>query len=129
MKSEEEIRNRHLSVIIPTYNREKELKTCLDSILLQTKLPGEVIIVDDSDNDKIEQKHPGLITPDSPTQRVAGKPLEKFEKVEHLVPMLSINDAFDRECVRIGRPMSHIIEDLLIEWLKKQIGSDENEQQ
>jgi len=40
----------------------------------------------------------------------------------------SINDAFDRECVRIGRPMSHIIEDLLIEWLKKQIGSDENEQ-
>jgi len=40
----------------------------------------------------------------------------------------SINDAFDRECVRIGRPMSHIIEDLIIEWIKKQIGRDENEQ-
>ncbi len=41
----------------------------------------------------------------------------------------SINDAFDRECVRIGRHMSHIIEDLIIEWLKKQIRSDENERQ
>ena len=41
----------------------------------------------------------------------------------------SIKDTFDRECVRIGRHMSRIIEYLIIEWLKKQIGSDENEQQ
>ena len=56
MKGEEEkgIKSMQVSVIIPTYNREKELKTCLNSILHQTKLPKEVIIVDDSDNDKVE---------------------------------------------------------------------------
>ncbi len=44
---------------------------------------------------KIESEHPELITPDSPTQRVAGVPLEKFEKVQHTVPQWSFNDAFD----------------------------------
>ena len=43
-----------VSVIIPTYNRVKDLDECLDSIMVQTKLPREVIIVDDSDNDEIE---------------------------------------------------------------------------
>lgn len=42
----------------------------------------------------LERKFPELITPDSPTQRVGGKPLEKFEKVRHFRPMLSFNDAF-----------------------------------
>lgn len=46
---------------------------------------------------ELEQQFPSLITPDSPTQRVAGKPLEEFEKVEHEVPMLSIEDVFSRE--------------------------------
>lgn len=41
---------------------------------------------------KLEQKYPELITPDSPTQRVAGKPLEGFKKVEHRLPMLSLED-------------------------------------
>jgi DNA ligase (NAD+) len=45
----------------------------------------------------LEQKFPDLVTPDSPTQRVAGKPLEKFEKFQHPQPMLSFNDAFSRE--------------------------------
>jgi len=45
----------------------------------------------------LEQKYPEFITPDSPTQRVGGKPLEKFEKVRHPVPMLSLNDAFSEE--------------------------------
>ena len=45
----------------------------------------------------LEQKFPELITPDSPTQRVGGKPLEKFEKVKHPQPMLSFNDAFTKE--------------------------------
>jgi len=43
---------------------------------------------------KLEQQFPELITPDSPTQRVAGEPLESFEKVEHKVPMFSIEDIF-----------------------------------
>ena len=45
----------------------------------------------------LEQKFPEFITPDSPTQRVGGKPLDKFEKVRHPTPMLSLNDAFSEE--------------------------------
>ena len=43
---------------------------------------------------KLEQQFPDLITLDSPTQRVGGKALEKFKKVSHDAPMLSIEDAF-----------------------------------
>lgn len=43
-----------VSVIIPTYNRVKDVDECLDSIILQRILPKEVIIVDDSDNDEIK---------------------------------------------------------------------------
>ena len=45
----------------------------------------------------LEQQFPELITPDSPTQRVGGKPLKEFIKVRHPKPMLSFNDAFDKE--------------------------------
>ena len=45
----------------------------------------------------LEKEFPELITPDSPTQRVGGKPLKKFEKTEHQVPMLSLNDAFSEK--------------------------------
>ena len=45
----------------------------------------------------LEQKYPEFITADSPTQRVGGKPLEKFEKVRHPQPMLSFNDAFSEK--------------------------------
>lgn len=45
----------------------------------------------------LEALYPELITPDSPTQRVAGKPLAEFKKVKHSLPMLSLNDAFSRE--------------------------------
>lgn len=44
---------------------------------------------------KLEQEFPELITPDSPTQRVGGEALDKFKKVSHVVPMLSIEDAFE----------------------------------
>jgi len=49
---------------------------------------------------KLEQKYPEFITPDSPTQRVAGKPLEGFKKVEHKTSMLSIEDIFSEEELR-----------------------------
>lgn len=45
----------------------------------------------------IETEHPELVTPDSPTQRVAGRPLQKFEKVEHVIPQWSFNDAFNEQ--------------------------------
>jgi glycosyltransferase involved in cell wall biosynthesis len=44
-----------VSIIIPTYNRSNELKDTLESLLIQSSLPSEVIIVDDSDNNIIEQ--------------------------------------------------------------------------
>jgi len=45
----------------------------------------------------LENRFPELVTPDSPTQRVSGKPLDKFEKVNHEAPMLSLADAFSFE--------------------------------
>lgn len=45
----------------------------------------------------LEERYPDLITPDSPTQRVAGKPLDEFKKVRHETKMLSLNDAFSEE--------------------------------
>lgn len=44
---------------------------------------------------QLEAQFPELITPDSPTQRVAGKPLGKFSSVPHSSRMLSLNDVFD----------------------------------
>ncbi len=49
---------------------------------------------------ELEQQHPELITPDSPTQRVGAKPLEAFATVEHTVPMLSLDNAFAEEDIR-----------------------------
>jgi DNA ligase (NAD+) len=49
---------------------------------------------------KLEAAHPELITPDSPTQRVGGKPKEGFAKVEHSRPMLSLDNAYNEEELR-----------------------------
>jgi DNA ligase (NAD+) len=46
---------------------------------------------------QLEEQFPDLITPDSPTQRVAGKPLLGFTQVRHATRMLSLNDVFNRE--------------------------------
>jgi len=46
---------------------------------------------------QIEAMHPELITPDSPTQRVGGKPAEGFKKVRHSRPMLSLDNAYSAE--------------------------------
>jgi DNA ligase (NAD+) len=49
---------------------------------------------------ELEEQFPDLITPDSPTQRVAGEPLPQFVSVEHTRRMLSLNDVFDEEEVK-----------------------------
>lgn len=49
---------------------------------------------------KIEQKFPDIVTPDSPSQRVAGEPLPEFVKVVHKVQQWSFNDAFSEEDIR-----------------------------
>ena len=48
----------------------------------------------------LERRYPELVTPDSPTQRVGGRPLDKFRKVRHRVAMLSIEDVFSFEELR-----------------------------
>ncbi len=45
----------------------------------------------------LEEKHPDLITPDSPTQRVGAAPMAGFKTVEHQLPMLSLDNAFSEE--------------------------------
>lgn len=45
----------------------------------------------------LEQEHPELIRQDSPTQRVGGEALSKFEKVEHSVPLMSLQDVFSMD--------------------------------
>ena len=46
---------------------------------------------------QLESEFPELITPDSPTQRVAGKPLDKFEKIRHDKRMISLADVFNEK--------------------------------
>lgn len=48
----------------------------------------------------IEKAHPELVTPDSPTQRVGGKPIEGFQTVEHRLPMLSIDNTYNADELR-----------------------------
>ena len=48
----------------------------------------------------LEEKHPELRTPDSPTQRVGGQPIDGFVQVEHAVPMMSIDNTYNPESVR-----------------------------
>ncbi|HKX98611.1 MAG TPA: NAD-dependent DNA ligase LigA [Steroidobacteraceae bacterium] len=48
---------------------------------------------------RLESEHPDLVVPDSPTQRVGGAPVAAFAQVRHRVPMLSLDNAFDREDV------------------------------
>src|SRR5207237_10503529 len=51
-------------------------------------------------NDEIEARFPGLTRGDSPSQRVGAQPAQKFAKVRHAVPMLSLGNAFAEEDVR-----------------------------
>lgn len=64
----------------------------------------DVLEIPDSEYDRLlrelqalEEEHPKLITPDSPTQRVGATPLEGFQEVKHEVPMLSLNNAMDEQ--------------------------------
>ena len=47
--------------------------------------------------EKLESKFPELIVPESPTQRVGGKPLDSFTTVEHKTPMLSLDNTYNSD--------------------------------
>jgi DNA ligase (NAD+) len=69
---------------------------------------------------KLEESHPELVTPDSPTQRVGGRPADGFPEVVHSRPMLSLDNsynidelrAFDERCQRLadGRSIDYVAE-------------------
>src|SRR5262245_25904633 len=50
--------------------------------------------------ERLEAEHPDLVTADSPTQRVAGRPVEGFDEVDHLAPMLSLDNAYNEDELR-----------------------------
>src|SRR5437763_6982850 len=50
--------------------------------------------------ERLEAEYPDLVTADSPTQRVAGRPVEGFATVEHIAPMLSLDNAYDETELR-----------------------------
>src|SRR6266849_6073563 len=56
---------------------------------------------------QLEAEHPTLITPDSPTQRVGGKPREGFVKVPHSSPMLSLDNTYNEEELRAWERRVH----------------------
>ena len=60
---------------------------------------------------KLEAEHPELVTPDSPTQRVGGQALSKFEQVQHQVPLESLTDVFSiDELYAFGDRMDSLID-------------------
>ncbi len=60
---------------------------------------------------KLEEEHPELVTPDSPTQRVGGQALSKFEQVQHQVPLESLTDVFSiDELYAFGDRMDSLID-------------------
>ncbi|MBI4085666.1 MAG: NAD-dependent DNA ligase LigA [Candidatus Liptonbacteria bacterium] len=86
-------RIRHLRNVINKYRRERLV------------FNREIISPEAEDALKkelfdLEEKFPELVIPDSPTQRVGGKPLKEFKKVKHVSPMISLNDAFNETDLR-----------------------------
>ncbi len=62
---------------------------------------------------RLERERPDLLTPDSPTQKVGGQPIEEFQSAEHIVPMLSMDNTYNEEELREfhGRVMRLLGED------------------
>jgi DNA ligase (NAD+) len=95
--------NKKASIPKAARERAKKLKETIDRhrylyhVLDREELSPAALDSLKHELSEIEQTYPGLITPDSPTQRVAGEPLPFFEKVEHKVQQWSFNDVFSVE--------------------------------
>ena len=90
LKSDAEIRVKKLKKVI-NYHRY------LYHVLDQQEISDAALDSLKHELKKLEDKHPGLITLDSPTQRIGGKPLESFKKTSHRAPMLSLEDIFEEQ--------------------------------
>lgn len=66
----------------------------------------------------LEFEHPELITPDSPTQRVGGEPVDELTSVRHLVPMMSIDNTYSLEELRkYGERVAGLLPGEQIDWV------------
>lgn len=87
-------------------DRVKKLRILIDEhrynyhVLNKEEISAEALDSLKDELVKIEKEYPELITPDSPTQRVAGEPLPEFKKVTHKVTQWSFNDAFSEEDIK-----------------------------
>jgi len=99
-----------ISIIIPTYNRPDDLNKCLSSILIQTLLPGEIIIVDNSDSheptklvtdlkDKFENKNIFLkyIKNEKENSLTVAKNIGVKNSVEDIISFLDDDIILDKE--------------------------------
>ncbi|HEU5187915.1 MAG TPA: NAD-dependent DNA ligase LigA [Candidatus Saccharimonadales bacterium] len=89
-KSQANARIIKLRELIHTYRYEYHVKN--NSIMSESAADGLK-----HELAELETLYPDLITPDSPTQRVAGEPLPQFVSVAHQRPMLSLNDVFNQD--------------------------------
>src|SRR5206468_4435583 len=93
-------------VITPPEQRLKELRDAIRHHEERYYIHNDPEISDEEfdqllhDLERLEAEHPDLVTADSPTQRVAGRPVEGFATVEHLVPMLSLDNAYNEAELR-----------------------------
>jgi DNA ligase (NAD+) len=67
---------------------------------------------------ELEARHPRLVTPDSPTQRVGERPVSSLASIEHRLPMLSIENTYSVEDLRkYGQRIAKLLPDERIEWV------------
>lgn len=82
-------------------DRIEKLRTQIDEYRYRYHVLDDPMITDEIYDSltrelrSLEDKYPEFLSPDSPTQRVGGKPLDRFVSVPHSRPMLSLNDAFE----------------------------------
>lgn len=67
---------------------------------------------------ELERQHPELVSPDSPSQRVGGQPIEGFRPIRHAVPMMSLDNTYSEADVRefIGR-VQRLLPDHALSWV------------
>lgn len=67
---------------------------------------------------ELEAKFPDLVTQDSPTQRVGGAPISEFKPVQHLIPMLSLDNTYSQEEVReFVQRVQRLVPGEALEWI------------
>lgn len=67
---------------------------------------------------RLEEQRPDLVTPDSPTQRVAERPVEGIATIEHSTPMLSMDNTYNQEeLAEFGRRVAKLLPGEPIEWV------------